>query len=279
MRSFNKVRRYPRVSLKTLVKETSNKNVPFYYSKNICEEGIFLTTKNPLTIGTRLQLQFALPGDIFTILAVGEIVSVLQDTEHPGIGVKFIHIGEQERKIIKRYVELHVNDRAMADSEPAASAEIKNTAAGSKEIKMELSIPAEFAYKLMCDCEKQPEWQNVINIGKIAERYPDKRPKIVNFSTKLLITAKNFALHYIYNDVEKKLFWQNVKGDFAEIKGDAVFNPVDADRCAMTFTIMVNPGMRIPRQVRESIRDLTLPQTLNGFKAWAEKKFSESNKS
>jgi hypothetical protein len=72
-------------------------------AKNISIEGILLNTNKLLAKGERLQLRFAIPTDPFNHLeAGGEVVETLIPSHE--IRIKFINLGEPEKKIIGDYV-------------------------------------------------------------------------------------------------------------------------------------------------------------------------------
>ncbi len=271
MLQYDRIRQYPRAPLKTLVKEKSGNGNPFYYSKDICEGGIFLVTRQPLLPGTKLMLMFNLPGDTFTICAHGETVSALTNPENPGMGVKFTQIGETERKVIANYVQT-VLQKGMV---PSSYREIKtgeNIAAGSRSIRIEISVPAEVAYRAMCELDKVSVWQNVIQDIEVLQRDNTGKIKSMKCTTPLIIPKKNIALDFLYNDKERRIFWHSCGGDFTEIRGHAGFDDAGENKCIMSFFIMVNTGMEIPQKIQENISENILPQMLRSFKVFLEKK-------
>ncbi|MDO8488816.1 MAG: PilZ domain-containing protein [Candidatus Omnitrophota bacterium] len=70
--------------------------------KNISIEGVLFNTNKIFTNNEKLQLRFSIPTDPFNRLeAVGE---VLESSAH-STRVKFVNLGEQQRKTISDYVE------------------------------------------------------------------------------------------------------------------------------------------------------------------------------
>lgn len=269
MLQYEKIRRYPRAPLKTLVKEKSGKGNPFYYSKDICEGGIFLITRQPLLPGTTLHLMFNLPGETFAILANGETVSALTNPDNPGMGVKFTEIGETERKLIRNYVnailsqqgELNVNYNKKIN---------ENIAAGSKSLTIEINAPADLAYRVMCEIENYQRWQNVIEHIAVVERNTDGKIRSIKCSTPILITRKNIELDFLYNENERRIFWHSCGGDFTEVRGHVGFDNAGENRCKMNFFIMINTGIVIPPAVQEKSSEHILPGVLKNFKEYVE---------
>jgi type IV pilus assembly protein PilZ len=69
---------------------------------NISELGIFVTTKQPLEIGTRLTLRFAPPGhNPFVLEGLVQWVNpvrMLSENPNPGMGVRFVSITSEDRE-------------------------------------------------------------------------------------------------------------------------------------------------------------------------------------
>lgn len=71
--------------------------------RNISEMGIFVLTREPLEIGTRLQLRFAPPGARapFTLNGVVQWINPvrpLSENRNPGMGVLFVDLTADERE-------------------------------------------------------------------------------------------------------------------------------------------------------------------------------------
>jgi uncharacterized protein (TIGR02266 family) len=71
------------------------------YVTNISRTGVFIKTKDPLPIGTKVDLRFTvIMEDIETIEGVGEVVRV--ETDPPGMGVVFRELGNYSEKLIQK---------------------------------------------------------------------------------------------------------------------------------------------------------------------------------
>jgi len=117
-RSFQKLRKFPRITVKALVKIKGDfSDFPFYMSKNLSEGGIFLVAKTPQPQGTRVLLEFTLPDSSGPITAGGEIVSCLpydpdkKDEVLYGMGVKFTNIHDKHRVAIRDFVEKNLTSK------------------------------------------------------------------------------------------------------------------------------------------------------------------------
>ena len=70
---------------------------------NISELGIFVSTREPLEIGTRVTLRFKPPGLQPPFVLSGVVqwvnpVKVLAENRNPGMGVRFVDITAQDRE-------------------------------------------------------------------------------------------------------------------------------------------------------------------------------------
>lgn len=71
------------------------------YVTNISRTGVFIRSKSPLPIGTKVNLRFTvIMDDIETIEGVGEVVRVHDDP--PGMGVVFTEISSYSKDLIDK---------------------------------------------------------------------------------------------------------------------------------------------------------------------------------
>lgn len=71
------------------------------YVTNISRSGVFVRSKTPLAIGTKVNLRFTvIMDDIETIEGVGEVVRVHDDP--PGMGVVFTELGSYSKSLIEK---------------------------------------------------------------------------------------------------------------------------------------------------------------------------------
>ena len=69
--------------------------------ENISRAGVFVKSKHPLPIGTRVNLKFTvIMDDIETIEGVGEVVRVQSDPS--GMGVVFVELSQYSQHLIER---------------------------------------------------------------------------------------------------------------------------------------------------------------------------------
>ena len=87
------------------------------YVTNISRTGVFVKSKQPLPVGTRVNLRFTvIMDDIETIEGVGEVVRVENDP--PGMGVVFTQLSQYSKHLIDRLLTARPSQgEGSADSE------------------------------------------------------------------------------------------------------------------------------------------------------------------
>ena len=75
------------------------------YVTNISRSGAFIRSKDPLPVGTRVNLRFTVILDeIETIEGVGEVVRVSSDP--PGMGVAFVELTSYSQKLVEKLITI-----------------------------------------------------------------------------------------------------------------------------------------------------------------------------
>lgn len=78
------------------------------YVSDISRGGVFIRSKQPLPVGTKVNLKFSVILDDFrTIEGEGEVVRVVNDGDNPGMGVVFSELTAESRAIIEELVKAH----------------------------------------------------------------------------------------------------------------------------------------------------------------------------
>ncbi|HSN99549.1 MAG TPA: PilZ domain-containing protein [Candidatus Nanopelagicales bacterium] len=71
------------------------------YVTNISRTGVFIRSRSPLTVGTKVNLRFTvIMDDIETIEGIGEVVRVHDDP--PGMGVVFTELSSYSKGLIDK---------------------------------------------------------------------------------------------------------------------------------------------------------------------------------
>jgi uncharacterized protein (TIGR02266 family) len=75
------------------------------YVTDISVGGVFIRSRSPLPIGTKVNLKFSVILDDFeTIEGEGEVVRVVSEGEHTGMGVRFTEITAESQRIVDEVV-------------------------------------------------------------------------------------------------------------------------------------------------------------------------------
>jgi hypothetical protein len=88
------------------------------YVTNISRTGVFVRSKTPLPVGTKVNLMFSvIMDDIETVEGVGEVVRVHDDP--PGMGVVFTELSKYSQGLIEKLLTARrTADPASADPKP-----------------------------------------------------------------------------------------------------------------------------------------------------------------
>jgi type IV pilus assembly protein PilZ len=70
---------------------------------NISELGIFVSTREPLSVGTRVTLRFAAPDEADAFVLAGQVqwvnpLKMLSENRNPGMGIRFVDITADDRE-------------------------------------------------------------------------------------------------------------------------------------------------------------------------------------
>ena len=98
-------RSYERIDVEWSVDCETEQTFLYASITNISEMGIFVATHEPLEVGTRLTLRFAMPGSESPFILFGQVawvnqIKLLSDNPNPGMGVRFIELSPENRERI-----------------------------------------------------------------------------------------------------------------------------------------------------------------------------------
>lgn len=107
-------REFSRKSVCARVEVEGDSNFFVGFSQNISEGGLFVATYDTMPEGTRCRLLFTLPTHPAPISATVEVMWVrefqegqeLPHTVLPGMGLRFLEVGDEERRAIARFTHL-----------------------------------------------------------------------------------------------------------------------------------------------------------------------------
>ena len=112
----NDKRKYIRVPVKVQVflRDEDVSGVVYFYSRNLSTGGIFLETELYLDEGSIVDIEFTLPNYPKFIDIKAKIVWTVPDNwdpaiHPPGMGLEFIKLSEENKKIIENYIASKIN--------------------------------------------------------------------------------------------------------------------------------------------------------------------------
>ena len=87
------------------------------YITNISKSGVFIKSKSPLPVGTRVNLRFSvIMDDIETITGVGRVVRV--DSDPAGMGVVFEELSSYSQRLLEKLLTAKRLSEPPAPSDP-----------------------------------------------------------------------------------------------------------------------------------------------------------------
>jgi type IV pilus assembly protein PilZ len=98
-------RSYERIDVEWSVDCSTEQTFLYASITNISEMGIFVATQEPLEVGTRLTLRFAVPGQDSPFILLGQVawvnpIRLLSDNPNPGMGIRFVDLSPESRERI-----------------------------------------------------------------------------------------------------------------------------------------------------------------------------------
>ena len=105
----DKARRANRLQHELLVAYRSMDGFITDWAVNISRGGIFINTRNPLSVGTTVRLIISLPDTAFPFDLTGRVMRVNEfdnpSNQVPGMGIEFVDVDDEKRARIERFVE------------------------------------------------------------------------------------------------------------------------------------------------------------------------------
>jgi type IV pilus assembly protein PilZ len=106
----NERRKHRRVPFVTKVTYVLAECVQYYYSQDLSLGGMFLETRKPFAVGTRLELDFSLPDTEARLRVKGEVVRIVTpDPLHrdlvPGMGIIFAALTPESQSRLEDFLK------------------------------------------------------------------------------------------------------------------------------------------------------------------------------
>jgi len=104
-------RKAPRAQIRARVdfEVRSKDTFLFEYTTDMSRDGIFLSTRNPLPVGARIQMKFQAPQGGRVIEVEGKVVWINPyrpggENINPGMGIQFLNLSEEDKEAITKLV-------------------------------------------------------------------------------------------------------------------------------------------------------------------------------
>lgn len=89
------------------------------YVSNVSQGGVFIRSKNPLPMGTRVELRFSvIVDDVEIVEGEGEVVRVDRSTGSMGMGVAFTRLTAESKVVIDRILSRAYEQLQSEQGEP-----------------------------------------------------------------------------------------------------------------------------------------------------------------
>ena len=106
-------REHERVPMRTKIQyraDSSGEHFLLEETQNLSVGGIFIETREPVPLGSRLEVAFDLPGDGGRIVAAGAVVWVNEyrtegPNPNPGMGIRFETMSDEYRAALQQVVK------------------------------------------------------------------------------------------------------------------------------------------------------------------------------
>ncbi|HUT53262.1 MAG TPA: TIGR02266 family protein [bacterium] len=108
--AMNERRRHRRVPFVSKVTYVLTDSFQYYYSQDLSLGGMFLETRKPFKVGTRLDLDFELPDTEARIRVKGEVVRIvppdpLHRDQLPGMGITFTAVTPDSQSKLEDFLK------------------------------------------------------------------------------------------------------------------------------------------------------------------------------
>jgi hypothetical protein len=151
----------------------------------------------------------------------------------------------------------------MAEAEQSQSAEVE--------------AAIEDCVDVLLDFERYPEWSAPITAARVLSRDAEGRGSEVEFELDMKIKTLRYTLRYEY-DLPRRATWTSSGGDVKSVEGSYEFEPLGTGGVRATCSQAVDLGFWVPGPVRRIAERQALRDSVNEFKAEAERRSRERTK-
>jgi ribosome-associated toxin RatA of RatAB toxin-antitoxin module len=132
----------------------------------------------------------------------------------------------------------------------------------------EIEIPAapQECFDVLTDYERLPEWQSMVRRCEILTRDAEGRAEEVEYEIDAVLRRVTYRIRHVY-DEPHRVGSEYLGGDFECFEGQWAFDERDGDRTHVTFSLRIDPGLRMPDRLARLLNEAVMGRAVNDLKA------------
>jgi len=226
-------------------------------SRDVSPQGIGIYCNESLAAGSVNKMTLLLPDRALSLELWGVVCHCVQNPDYPSIPFSFLAGIKFNEESLEGIPFLQIQGEVMRY-------------AASHSVLIEAS--ARDCYQFLCDFERYPEWAKILEQVQVRDRYPDGRPRRVEFVANAYLRKVRYVLDYAYDDPKYCLSWVNSGGDFLSITGRYFFLSQRESATASTYELSVTANFPLPKRIIRYFSSIAMRKTMKDFKHYVESK-------
>jgi uncharacterized membrane protein len=146
----------------------------------------------------------------------------------------------------------------------------------AQEVTVEIDAPLDACVTTILDFEHYPRWSAVIETARVLERQAGIA-RLVEFHLNMKVKTIRYVLEYTYRK-PNLLTWRGVDGDIEFVEGSYRFKKLSPSRTEATCRQEIRLGFWMPGPLRRLAERTALKQSVEEFKAEAERRLAAAAK-
>ena len=140
----------------------------------------------------------------------------------------------------------------------------------------EVAATPELCFEAAVDYDTVADWQRAAKAANVVERHPDGLGKVVEWHVDVAVRELRYTLLYSY-EPPHRITWDFVKGDLVrDIGGGYGFEPLDDDRTRITYSVTVEPAIRVPGFIARRLEQEMMKRSVEDLKREVERRSGAS---
>jgi len=138
-----------------------------------------------------------------------------------------------------------------------------------------IEAPPQTVFDAATAYEDYPQWTGGCTQAKVVSRQmTNSLAREVDFTMGAFgITSQNI-MQYEY-DSPRRMKWNVVKGSVKELVGEYFFTPLPGGRTEVVYKLKVDPGVPMPKMIRDATSKVVASAALSDLKKWVERQSSD----